>query len=346
MSAQRGRIGTMKALEVIRAPSESNTLFGIGRYPALVGSCIVRIANMRDTHLRNVDLNLLLALHALLEERHVTRASKRCFLSQSAMSRALERLREMFSDALLIRSGRVYERTVRGDSLLRDLQSLLPRLELMVRGEEFDPRRSQERFRLAVRHHASITLVPPLVRRIRTEAPGVRLEVSEWEERVYEAIMAGNLDAALSAEHPPSGLESEILFQVDFVCVVGAAQKVHPRRFTLAQYLDLPHVAVETWAGQQTPVDRPLAQFGAKRRVVLSVSFFSAAIFAVANTDLVVTVPRRLTKIVQPLDGVRLVEPPREIKPFPYFMTWHPRLNDEPAHTWFHEQVRAAARTV
>ena len=189
---------------------------------------------MRDTHLRNVDLNLLLALHALLEERHITRAAKRCFLSQSAMSRALERLRETFGDALLIRSGRAYERTVRGDRLLRELQSLLPRIESMVRGEEFDPKRSQEQFRLAVRHHASITLVPPLIRKIRNEAPNVRLEISEWEERAYDAVMAGNLDTALSAEHPPSGLESEILFQVDFVCVVGAAQKVRPRRFTLA----------------------------------------------------------------------------------------------------------------
>ena len=301
---------------------------------------------MHTTHLRQVDLNLLLALHALLEERHVTRAAKRCFLSQSAMSRALERLREMLGDPLLIRSGRAYERTVRGDRLLRELQSLLPRLESMVRGEEFDPARSQERFRLAVRHHASITLIPPLIRRIRTEAPDVRLEVFQWEERAYEALIAGKLDAALSAEDPPSSLQSEVLFQVDFVCVVGAAQRLHARRLTLAQYLHLPHVAVETWAGQQTPVDRPLAQFGAKRRVVLSVPFFSAAIVSVANTDLVLTVPRILTKIVRPLNGVRLVEPPREIKPFPYFMTWHPRLNDEPAHAWFREQVRVAARKI
>jgi DNA-binding transcriptional LysR family regulator len=129
---------------------------------------------MRHTHLRHVDLNLLLALHALLEERHVTRAAKRCFLSQPAMSRALERLRETFGDQLLIRSGRAYERTVRGDSLLRELQSLLPRLESMVRGQDFDPQRSQERFRLAVRDHASITLIPPLIRRIRSAAPDIR----------------------------------------------------------------------------------------------------------------------------------------------------------------------------
>src|ERR1700751_2788696 len=133
---------------------------------------------MRDTHLRHVDLNLLLALHALLEERPVPRAAKRCFLSQSAMSRALERLREMFDDPLLIRSGRAYERTVRGDALLRELQSLLPRLEAMVRGQDFDPQRSQERFRLAVTDHASITLIPPLIRRIRSTAPDIRLEVS------------------------------------------------------------------------------------------------------------------------------------------------------------------------
>src|ERR1700756_4185239 len=198
------------------------------------------MSTMRDVHLRNLDLNLIRPLHALLEERHVTRASKRSFLSQPAMSRALERLREMFGDSLLIRSGRAYERTVRGDALLRELQSLLPRLEAMVRGEEFDPERSQERFRLAVTHHASITLIPPLIRRIRTEAPDVRLDVSQWEERAYDAVIAGRLDAALSAEHPPAGLESEVLFEVDFVCVLGAAQKVHPPRLTLAQYLQLP----------------------------------------------------------------------------------------------------------
>src|SRR6266576_3380464 len=111
---------------------------------------------MHEVHLRNADLNLLHPLYALLEEKHVTRAARRCFLSQSAMSRALERLREMFGDPLLVRSGRRYERTVRGERVLRDLQSFMPRLEAMVRGEEFDPARSQERFRVAMTDHGSI----------------------------------------------------------------------------------------------------------------------------------------------------------------------------------------------
>ena len=88
---------------------------------------------MRQVHLQDVDLNLLLALHALLAERHVTRAAKRCHLSQSAMSRALERLRQMFGDRLLVRSGRAYERTGRGERVLRELESLMPRLEAFDR---------------------------------------------------------------------------------------------------------------------------------------------------------------------------------------------------------------------
>ena len=93
---------------------------------------------MHKVHLRNLDLNLLVLLHALLEERHITRAAERSFLSQSAMSRALERLREMFGDPLLVRSGRAYERTVRGERVLRELEALVPRLEAMVRGEHFE----------------------------------------------------------------------------------------------------------------------------------------------------------------------------------------------------------------
>src|SRR5260221_1529936 len=84
---------------------------------------------MPYVHINRADLNLLHTLFALLEERHVTRAASRCFLSQPAMSRALERLREMFGDELLIRVGREYERTARGERLLRDLESLLPRLD-------------------------------------------------------------------------------------------------------------------------------------------------------------------------------------------------------------------------
>jgi len=300
---------------------------------------------MRDVHLRDVDLNLLHALYALLEERHVSHAAKRSFLSQPAMSRALDRLRETFADPLLVRTGRVYERTPRGERVLRELESIMRRLETMVQGEEFSPARSQERFRVAMTDHGSTILLPVLLQRIRKAAPDARLEVSAWRTQAYEDVAAGRIDVALSAEAVPPALEYELIFNLDFVCLVGSAQPVRTRRFTLRQYLQLPHALVETLDGQQTMVDRPLAQLGVKRRVALRIPFFIPAIFAIARTDLILTVPRKLAKIAA-MAGLRIVEPPREIKAFPYFMAWHPRLAQEPAQAWFREQLRMVARGI
>src|SRR5882724_11068988 len=300
---------------------------------------------MRDVHLRNVDLNLLHALYALLEERHVSHAAKRSFLSQPAMSRALDRLRETFGDPLLVRTGRVYERTPRGERVLRELESIMGRLAAMVQGEEFYPAGSQERFRVAMTDHGSAIVLPALLERVRKAAPHARLEISAWRTQAYEDVVAGRIDLALSAEAVPPTLESEVIFNLDFVCLVGSTQPVRKRRFTLKQYLQLPHALVETLDGQQTMVDRPLAQLGVKRRVALRIPFFIPAIFAIARTDLILTVPRKLAKIAAKIAGVRVVEPPHEIKAFPYFMAWHPRLSTEPAHRWFREQLRMVART-
>jgi DNA-binding transcriptional LysR family regulator len=301
---------------------------------------------MREVHLRNVDLNLLHALHALLEERHVTRAAERCFLSQPAMSRALERLREMFGDVLLVRSGRAYQRTVRGEKVLRELETLMPRLQAMVSGEGFDPARSRERFRIAMTDHASMVLMPPLMEHVRAAAGGVTVAASAWSDLVYEEIAAGGIDTALSAEAAPPGLEAEVLYKEEFVCLVSAAQRIRSKRFTLKQYLDLPHAVVDTREGQQTPVDRCLTELGLKRIAGLRLPFFVPTILTIARTDLTLTLPRRLAKIIAPIADVRVVEPPHEIKGFSYFMAWHPRLTAEPAHIWFREQLRRAARTI
>jgi DNA-binding transcriptional LysR family regulator len=229
---------------------------------------------------------------------------------------------------------------------MRELESLMPRLEAIVGGEKFDPSRSQDRFRVAMTDHATMILLPMILQRVRRAAPHARLELSAWRTEAYEDVAAGRIDLALSAEAVPAALESEVIINFDFVCLVGSAQPVRARRFTLKQYLQLPHALVETLDGQQTMVDRPLAQLGLKRRAVLRLPFFVPAIFAIGQTDLVLTVPRILAKITAKIAGVRVVEPPREIKAFPYFMAWHPRLSEEPTHAWFREQLRIVARSI
>jgi DNA-binding transcriptional LysR family regulator len=193
--------------------------------------------------------------------------------------------------------------------------------------------------------HGSMALMPPLMERIRTAAVNVKVKTFAWNDRVYDEIAAGRIDTALSAEAPPPHLEAEVLYEEDFVCLVGRARQIRAPRFTLKQYLDLPHAIVETWEELQTPVDRPLAELGLKRGAVLRVPFFVPTIFTIARTDLVLTVPRRLGKIAAAIADVRVVEPPNEIRGFSYFMAWHPRLATEPAHAWFRDQLRMVARS-
>src|ERR1700689_4205946 len=225
------------------------------------------MSSMPYPHINRADLNLLHTLFALLEERHVTRAARRCFLSQPAMSRALERLRKMFGDELLIRAGRGYERTARGKRLLRDLEHLLPRLELLLKGEQFDPALSDERFRVTMTDHACVVLLPDLMRRVACAAPRSRLEVVPWNDARFEDVEAGRLDLVLDVASAPAGLNSEVLFADVFACVVAAGHPVRARRFTLHQYLKYRHVVVDVLSGQQTSVDQPLAVLGLKRQV-------------------------------------------------------------------------------
>src|ERR1700761_5696709 len=225
-----------------RVEAQEETRFFFGYSGVLSDTCIVRIFVMRNVHLRDVDLNLIHPLHALLKECHVTRAAKRSFLSQSAMSRALERLRDMFGDPLLVRNGRGYERTVRGERVLRDLESLMPRLEDMVRGEKFDPARSREIFRVAMSDHAAMITLPSLLARVRKAAAHIKLEVSAAGADTYEDVSAGRMNMFLCPEEAPPSLESEMLFTLDFVCLVGAALPVRALRLTLKKYLEFQHV--------------------------------------------------------------------------------------------------------
>jgi DNA-binding transcriptional LysR family regulator len=260
------------------------------------------------------------------------------------MSRALERLREMFGDELLIRAGREYERTARGERLLRDLESLLPRLELLLKGEQFDPALSEERFHVSMTDHACVVLLPDLMRRVACAAPRSRLEVVPWNDARFKDVEAGRLDLVLDVASAPSGLNSEVLFADVFACVVAASHPVRARRFTLHQYLEYPHVVVDVLSGQQTPVDHPLAVLGLKRQVGFVLPYFLPAALAVAQSNMILTTPSRLARKLEKSADVRVVKAPRELVGFKYEMIWHARLTADPAHDWFRNQVRAVAK--
>lgn len=296
-------------------------------------------------HIRNVDLNLIIPLHALLEERNVTRAAKRVHLSQPAMSHALERLRDTFSDDLLIRDGRRdYLLTARGQALRQELELMLPRLERLWTGQTFSPRDAIGRIRVVMTDYATAVILPRIVGPASTAAPGVQIHVSSWQEYSYADLLAGRVDLVFSALAPPHPLYTEVLFQERFICLVSEGHPYKGKALSLNQYLRYRHVMIEMDPNQQTLVDRPLAEIGKRREIGLIVPYFLAGVMALRDTEFILTVPSRVAPQFLGRYPFRQVTAPSEIPRFQYLMAWHPRLEHEDLHKWFRDVLRQCFR--
>lgn len=298
---------------------------------------------VRTTQLQNVDLNLLVALAALLEERHVSRAADRIGLSQPATSRALQRLRRTLDDELLVRTRDGYQLTPRAERIQRELAGILPRLEVLFGVEGFDPATATDSFRLMGTDFTTSVLGPGLSRRLFREAPGLSMTFRQWHNGVFDDVSHGLVDLAFAAVSIDPALRSELLFEDRFVCLMAAANPLADRdTLTLNEFLGAAHIMVDVLQGEQSAVDRRLTEIGQHRTAALSVPYHTAAVLAIPETHLVATLPARLLSTLD-RDDLRLVGAPPEVEPMPYLMTWHPRLDDDPAQRWLRDLVRVVA---
>ncbi len=300
---------------------------------------------MRTTHLRQADLNLLVVFAAVAEERNITRAASRLLLSQPAVTRALQRLRDTFHDDLLIRTSTGYEPTPTGQRLLQDLATMLPRLDRLIAGGDFDPATEDASFRIAATDHAAYLLVPPLFTSVLPKSTKVEFRFVPLHAGQYEALEKGRLDLVLDADHDTATiqLKKEVIFEVDFVCVVSRNSKF-TRAITLKQYLAAEHVAVDIIGGVQTHPDRHLAGVGQKRHCPLVVAQHTVAMRVAAVTEMIATVPRRMAVLEAPNKTTKILEAPAGLVSFKYVMIWHPRMQTDAAHVWLRSIIRELGR--
>jgi DNA-binding transcriptional LysR family regulator len=300
---------------------------------------------MRTTHLRQADLNLLVVFTVLAEERNVTRAATRLLLSQPAVSRALQRLRDMFHDDLLIRSSSGYEPTPKGQRLLHELETSLPRLDRLLSGTEFDPGKEETSFRVAATDHATHVICPLLCRTVLVPAGKISFNFVPLHDGSFEAIEKGRIDLLLNADDgtAPTHFAKEIIFEVDFVCVM-ATESRFSRALTLKQYLAADHIGVGILGGIQTIPEKRLAAIGATRHCRIWVPYHSTAIRSIAGTNLVATVPRSMAGLEASNPALKILKAPAVLGTFKYLMSWHPRMNTDAAHTWLRSIIREAGK--
>jgi DNA-binding transcriptional LysR family regulator len=302
---------------------------------------------MRITHLRQADLNLLVVFTTLAEERNVTRAAARLLLSQPAVSRALQRLRDMFHDDLLIRTSRGYELTPKGQRLLQELESTLPRLDRLLSGSDFDPATEETTFRIAATDHASHVLCPLLCTTVLPVGGKIAFDFVALHDGTFAAMEKGRLDLLLNADdgHLPARFASETIFEDDFACVV-AKESSFSRALTLKQYLAASHVGVGILGGLQTIPEKRLAAVGEKRHCPIWVPYFATAIRCVAGGNLIATVPRRMAELEARSLSLKILKPPEIFGKFKYLMAWHPRMNSDAAHLWLRATILEAGRSL
>lgn len=302
---------------------------------------------MRITQLRQADLNLLVVFVVFAEEQNVSRAADRLLLSQPAVSRALQRLRDMFHDNLFVRTAEGYELTPQGQRLLQELEVMLPKLDRLLSGTSFDPAVEEANFRLAVTDNAAAVLVPILCRKILPSAKKVHFDFVAWHRGSFDDVAHGRVDLAFAsnAVEAPSPLQRQTIYEERFVCVVDGKRRL-PRSLTLEQYLELEHISISILGGIQVSPDKALAAMGHKRKIAIHVPYFEAAIRAVQGTNLIAMIPSKFLAGVAHNPAIKVLSPPPEIAGFRYVMTWHPRLNSDAAHAWLRETMRQVGEMV
>lgn len=303
---------------------------------------------MHVPSLSAIDLNLLVVLRALLTERHVTRAASQLGLSQSATSHALARLRELYGDPLLVRSGRSLEPTPRAVELLPSLLRGLSELEGGVQGSApFEPSKAHRALRIGAADYVQAVLVEHLVALLQKEAPGIDLQVTSYVS-VLEQLEADALDMAVVAAGPmPRKFSQQPLFSDRFTCILRDQHPALRRsRFSLGQYLELGHVLVAPGGTPGSVVDTALGRRGLSRRVVLQVSSFLVAPLVIADTDFVSTGPERLLARMSARFPLRVVPAPLKLPRIELRLAWHSRWDHDPAHQWMRDALLRTARAL
>lgn len=294
-----------------------------------------------------LDLNLLVALDALLTEQSISRAAEKIHLSQSAMSNALARLRTYFDDELLVQVGRRMEPTARA-SLLKDaVRDILVRVEATVSEQpRFEPEKSDRKFRLLVSDYTAMTLMPSLLELAYQQAPGVRFELLPQVTSPQRMLERGEADLLIipedfcAADHP-----MEDLLQERFVCVLWAHSRYAQGSLTRERYLAAPHIVANPNASVST-IDLFMQGLGIQREADITTYSFLSQAQLVVGTHRIATMHERLARKAQTFLPVVVRDLPLNMPCMLQMLQWHRHRTADPGLIWLRQLLGRAVRSM
>lgn len=298
---------------------------------------------------KKLDLNLLVALDALLQERSVSLAADRLSLSQSATSSALGRLREYFADELLTMKGRHMLLTARGEGLLQPVREVLDQIEATIAiSQPFDPAVSDRMVSILASDYVLEVLLRPAIIRFAEEAPGMQIEISPLGDDVVEELQRGRadilitIDTAISTELP-----SVELFRDDYVVVGWSGNPMLVGELTKDLYQQLGHV-VTRFGRQRIPSfeEWALKSQSVQRRIEVVAPNFASVGGLLVRSERIATVHRKLARALVKVLPLRIMDVPFEIPGIRLAAQWAQSSDKDPAILWFLQRLRATAAEI
>lgn len=302
---------------------------------------------MSEKRIESLDLNLIVALHWLLTERNVTAASKKVGLSQPAMSRTLARLREVFGDPLLVKSGSSMLLTRRAERLQPTVAQAVDKCrDIFVTTEAFEPKSVEGQFRIACVDYTSVSIMQAWNKHVRPFAPNLDLETVNVTFEMARDLVSGKVDLVFIPDPSmlilPPGLDLDQFVRKRAIpqTYKSAVRKGHPAakgRMTLKRFAELEHILVAPEGTRLGVVDRQLAGPGLTRRIPYMTASFLAALPLIQTTDCAITAPNGLLE--QDADRLHIFEPPVKLSNIDLFAGWHPNWTQDERHKWVRDKL-------
>jgi len=292
------------------------------------------------------DLSLLVSLDALLQESSVTGAARRVGLSTPAMSHALARIRERLGDPILVRSGRGMLLTPRAEALKSQVHSVVNEARRTLAPERpFVASELEQTFVVHATDYVLTILGTSVDRILRDEAPNVCIRFVP--NTPYDPALlrdhGSDLAVGIYGDLPQEMLSRQLLTD-RFVCAVRKGHPAIKKRFTLEQFVDLPHIQVAPRGKPGGYIDDVLRERGLTRTVARAVPFFVTALQLTAQTDYVVTISERIARrFAEPL-SLHLLEIPLKLRPYALSLVWHPRVDADPAQRFLRDAFLRASK--
>jgi len=283
-----------------------------------------------------LDLNLLVALDALLSEQSITRASRRLNLSQSATSGVLARLRDYFKDELLMPSGRNLVLTPLALSLMEPVRDVLLQIQRTIEIKpEFDAATAVREFRIVASDFVSTVLMGELGRRIEIEAPRISIDISLSSATFAERLERGEVEMViLPRKYMSESQPMQMLFEETYTCIIWAGNELVGDTISLAQYMELGHVSSRFGIAQTSFEENFLKENGYDRRIEMSTPNFTSLPHFVIGTNRIATMHTRLARMLACYYPIRLVAPPIAFPKIEMCMQWNRFLENDPSHQW------------